>query len=292
MIHADLEGKPMSDTNIAELKTRAAVAPARNVTAGFDSLEGFELMQRAAKLLASSSLVPREYQGNIANTTIALNMAQRLDADPLQVMQNLYVVHGKPGWSSQFLIATFNTCGRFSAMRFEFFGKPDTDGYGCRAWSLEKATGEKLVGTDVTIDIAKKEGWYKRSGSKWQTMPQQMLTYRAAAWFVRAYAPEVSMGLPTTDEIGDTYTVTPDTSGAYTVMDLGDVTEAPESGVQPSINDIQDKESSIADIIAAINDADSRGDLQTLTDDLPVGLLEEPDVEAAFNAMWKEFEKT
>jgi hypothetical protein len=35
------------------------------------------------------------------------------------VMQNLWIVKGKPGWSAQFLIATFNQSGRFSSMRFE-----------------------------------------------------------------------------------------------------------------------------------------------------------------------------
>lgn len=179
------------------------------ITIGFGSASGFELMQRAAKLLASSTLVPKDYRGNIANCVISLNMANRLGADPLMVMQNLYVVHGRPGWSSQFLIASFNQCGRFSSIRYEFFGDRGTDGWGCRAWSIEQATKEKIVGSDITIGLAKKEGWYARDGSKWQTMPQQMLMYRSAAWLVRAYAPEISMGLQTTEEIADVIDVTP-----------------------------------------------------------------------------------
>ncbi len=177
----------------------------QNTQIGLTNLSGFELAQRAAKMLSSSSLVPKEYQGaaGLPNCVIALNMAHRMGADPLMIMQNLVLVHGRPTWSAQFLIATFNSCGRFSAMRFEFFGEKNTDEYGCRATATEKSTGEKLVGTDVTIGIAKSEGWYGRNGSKWKTMPQQMLTYRAAAWFVRAIAPELSMGLHTQDEIID-----------------------------------------------------------------------------------------
>jgi hypothetical protein len=174
-----------------------------NIVPGFGSSKGFDLMQRAAKLLAASSLVPKEYQNNIANCTIALNMANRIGADPLMVMQNLVIVHGRPTWSSQFLIATVNTCGRFSAIRFEFFGKEGTDAWGCKAWAIEKTTGEKLIGTDITVGLAKKEGWYGKNGSKWQTMPQQMLMYRAGSWWTRAYAPELSMGLHTADEIED-----------------------------------------------------------------------------------------
>lgn len=180
-----------------------------DVMVGFSSQQSFELAQRAAKLLSTSTLVPKEYQGNLSNCVIALNMASRIDADPLMVMQNLVVVHGRPTWSSQFLIATVNTCGRFSALRYEFFGTQGQDDWGCRAWAIEKATGEKLVGTDISIGLAKKEGWYQKNGSKWQTMPQQMLMYRAGSWWARAYAPELSMGLHTDDEIRDIIDVAP-----------------------------------------------------------------------------------
>lgn len=204
--------------SLSSLRQTPIVAPApEKYSVGLTDSQGFELAQRAAKLLASSSLVPKEYQGNIPNCVIALNMAQRVGADPLMVMQNLVIVHGKPTWSSQFLIATVNTCGRFSALRYEFFGKQGTDEWGCRAWAVEKATGEKLVGTDVTIAISKKEGWFAKNGSKWQSIPQQMLMYRAGSWWTRAYAPELSMGLHTADELRDVYDAGIDEDGAYVV---------------------------------------------------------------------------
>lgn len=128
------------------------------ITPGFGSLASFRLAQRAATLLANSTLVPKIYQGNIPNCVIALNMAARMNADPLMVMQNLYIVHGNPGWSSQFLISTFNTSGKFSALRYEWVGTRGKDDWGCRAWAVEKATGEKLVGATVTIGLAKAEG--------------------------------------------------------------------------------------------------------------------------------------
>lgn len=171
---------------------------------GFSSKHSLELALKAANILAKSTLVPKEFQGNVPNCIIALNMANRMDADPLMVMQNLYIVYGRPGWSSQFLISTFNTSGRFTALRYEWVGTHDKDDYGCRAWALEKETGEKLLGSTVTIAIAKKEGWYSKNGSKWPSMPEQMLMYRAASWFIRAYAPELAMGMHTEDEIRDT----------------------------------------------------------------------------------------
>ena len=161
---------------------------------------GFELAQRAGKLLAASTLVPQAYQGNLPNCVVALNMAQRLDADPLLVMQNLYIVHGRPAWSSQFLIATLNQSGRFTALRYEFVGEKGADSYGCYAWAVERDTGERIEGPVVTIEMAKAEGWYSKNGSKWKTMPDLMLRYRSATFFVRTYAPEISMGLPTADE--------------------------------------------------------------------------------------------
>ena len=132
-------------------------------------------------------------------------MASRIGADPMMTMQSLYIVHGTPSWSAQFLIATFNQCGKFSSIRYDFSGEEGADNWGCRARAIEISTGELLTGPLVTIDIAKREGWYQKSGSKWQTMPEQMLRYRAAAWFVRTVAPEIAMGLQTAEEIHDTY---------------------------------------------------------------------------------------
>lgn len=186
-----------------------------NVQAGFFNQQSFELMQRVAKGFAASSLVPKEYQGDVANCMIALNLAQRIGADPMMVMQSLTIVHGRPTWSAQFLIATANQCGRFTALRFEFFGEKGKDNWGCRAWAIEKETGERLEGSDVTIDIAKSEGWYAKNGSKWKTIPQQMLMYRAGSWWVRAYAPELSMGLQTAEEAHDIVDVERQPNGQY-----------------------------------------------------------------------------
>jgi hypothetical protein len=172
---------------------------------GFATLASFELMQRAAKLLSSSSLVPKDYQNNIPNCTIALNMAQRMGADPLMVMQHLYLVHGRPGWSAQFLIASFNQCGRFSAIRYRWSGTKNNDDWTCQAYAAERSSEEIIEGPEISIALAKKEGWYQKSGSKWQSIPQLMLMYRAAAWLVRTHAPEISMGLQTQEEIHDVY---------------------------------------------------------------------------------------
>ena len=172
---------------------------------GFQSAEGFELLQRQAKMFCGSSLVPQQFQGeqNLGNAIIALEMAQRMNTSPLMVMQNLYIVYGNPCWSSKFLIGTFNKCGRFDVIKYKKIGTKGTDSQGVIAYTREKASGEVIYGPEVTIAIAKQEGWYDKKGSKWRTIPELMLEYRAATWLIRTTAPELSMGLQTSDEIID-----------------------------------------------------------------------------------------
>jgi hypothetical protein len=51
--------------------------------------------------------------------------------------------------------------------------------------------------------MAKAEGWFAKNGSKWKTMPELMLRYRAAAFFGRLYAPDVLNGMHATEEAED-----------------------------------------------------------------------------------------
>lgn len=131
---------------------------------GFQSAEGFELLQRQAKMFTHSTLVPQQFQGeqNMGNAIIALEMATRMNASPLMVMQNLYIVYGNPGWSSKFLIATFNQCGRFEAIKYRPTGERGTDSQGVVAYTREKGSDEIIAGPEVTIALAKQEGWYDK----------------------------------------------------------------------------------------------------------------------------------
>ena len=172
----------------------------------FSSENAFVSVQRMAKALASSTLVPDSYRGeaNLGNCIIALELSQRIGASVMAVMQSMVPIHGKPTWSAAFLIATVNSCGRFSPMRFRWVGKEGADDWGCRAFAVERESNLELVGALVTIAMAKAEGWYTKNGSKWKTMPEQMLQYRAAAFWTRAYAPEIALGMHTAEEMADT----------------------------------------------------------------------------------------
>jgi hypothetical protein len=190
----------MSSDITTEVKPVEAI---KVIEAGLGDSDGFALAQRVATALSKSTLIPKDYQNNLPNCLVALNMANRLGADPLMVMQNLYIVHGRPAWSSQFLIATANASGKFSPLRYRFTGTKGKDDYGCVCSAVCGTTGEILESTEITIAMAKAEGWFDKSGSKWKTMPEQMLRYRSASFFVRAYAPELSLGIATDDEARD-----------------------------------------------------------------------------------------
>ena len=252
------------------MNAQTQIAQHQAHSVGLLNLEAFELSQRIAKMLASSTLVPEQYRsvvkvkagkdsfGNmqyrdeenpngLSNCIIALNMANRMGADPLMVMQNLYLIEGRPAWSSQFIMAAINSCGRFSALRFDLEDLGETEveyqetvwenrqkktvakkvtvkNLTCVAWAIERETGERIESSKITMEMAVKEGWYGKNGSKWQTMPEQMLRYRAASFFGRVYAPELLMGLRSAEEEQDRIIdVTPDTNIVSNQQDLSAV---------------------------------------------------------------------
>lgn len=204
----------------------------------FFDAEQFAVMQRVSKMFSMSELVPDMYKASdkvspekaTANCMIALSLAQRMNADALMVMQNLVIIYGRPSWSSKFLIATVNTCGRFETLKYEFknlgkvgkidiieyvwnngkkvpnkivFDGTEMDNIQCVAYTKEKGSGERLESSEVTIRMAIEEGWYTKNGSKWKTMPKKMLIYRAASFWTNEYAPEISMGMRTEEESYD-----------------------------------------------------------------------------------------
>lgn len=176
-----------------------AIKQSASIEAAFSSMANFEIAQRMARALSESDLVPKIYYKNVANCIVALEIAQRCQASVLMVMQNLYVIQGRPSWSSQYIIAALNACGRFSPLRF----KMEDNNQKCTAFVTELESGVTIEGPSVSIAMAKQEGWYDKNGSKWKTMPELMLRYRAAAFFGRLYAPEVLMGLKTREEEED-----------------------------------------------------------------------------------------
>lgn len=159
----------------------------------------------AAKFISASDLVPQTYKNRPENCLIAIDIANNTGLTPLTVMQNLYIVQGKPAWSGQMCIALVNNSRRYlKPLEFIFVGNKEDGSYGCFAATVN-FEGKTIQGTTVTMQMAQDEGWLNKSGSKWKTMPEQMLQYRAGAFFARIHCPDLLLGLPTVDEVKDTY---------------------------------------------------------------------------------------
>jgi hypothetical protein len=206
----------------------------------FSGIQAFEDAQRIAKALASSTLIPQQFQGQAgyANCLVALNISRRMGMDPLMVMQNLHIIHGRPSWTSQFIIGLVNGCGRFSPLRYDISGKGDT--LACTAVATELRTGEELRGPEVTMAMAKKEGWSTKSGSKWLTMPDLMIRYRAAAFWGRLYIPELLVGIQTQEE----------------VLDIEPVVISEPAPVKASVDDLNQKIAKVATVQEVVLDDD------------------------------------
>lgn len=175
----------------------------------FSDTEAFNKIYKIGTMFASSALVPDNYQNKPMDCVIAVDMANRMGVSPMMVMQNLYVVKGKPSWSGQACMSLIEGSGKFKGVRPVYFGEKGTDERGCRIEAVWADTGEKVVGTEITIKMAKDEGWYSKKDkygnetSKWQTMPEQMLAYRAASFFARVYIPNALMGVYVEGEVED-----------------------------------------------------------------------------------------
>ena len=161
----------------------------------------FNQLLRASQMLSQSSIVPQNYRGKPQDCFIAAEMAARMNTSPIFVMQNLYVVKGKPSWAGQACMAMINACGKFKNVRHVYVGQKGTDSRGCYVTAERISDGEMVQGTEVNMSMVKAEGWI--SNPKWKNMPEQMLAYRASAFFARVHCPEALMGLQTYEEVID-----------------------------------------------------------------------------------------
>lgn len=158
------------------------------------------LLQRAntmARIYLDSGMLPDGLK--IPGVLVGLDIAARTGRDPLSVLQSIYFVKGKAGWSSSYLIALAKEAGY--PLRWRVVDGPDGLEVTCFTDAIE---GDSAYAT-VSMKMAEDEGW--TSNPKYQTMPELMLRYRSATMFVRLYLPEIILGLGgpthTVDELED-----------------------------------------------------------------------------------------
>lgn len=188
-------------TMTVQEQTVSSVPPSAALNVWTDT-NSFNQTLRVANMLAKSTIVPQNYQEKPADCFLAVEMAARMSLSPIFVMQNLGIVRGKPAWSGQACIAMIHACGKFKNIRHVYTGQKGTESRGCYLTAVRVDSGETVNGTEVTMTMAKDEGWL--TNTKWKNMPEQMLGYRAASFFARLHCPEALMGLQTYEEVIDT----------------------------------------------------------------------------------------
>jgi hypothetical protein len=193
------------DENTALTTTQGSdIIPSAPLTQNLlQNTKALAMINRLAERYANSSMVPDTYRGKPDNCFVALELASRMDVSPILVMQNLYIVQGKPAWAGQACKALIDGSGKFYNSEYVMTGSLADGTRGCYLQAVNAKTGKLVRGTEITLKMAADEGWLNKTGSKWKTMPEQMLKYRAAAFFARTECPEVLMGFQTAEEVQD-----------------------------------------------------------------------------------------
>ncbi|MBW1812087.1 MAG: hypothetical protein JRJ39_00065 [Deltaproteobacteria bacterium] len=165
----------------------------------FSTDESYKRALDVASKIAASDLIPSTYKGKPSNCIIALDVARQVRSSPLIVMQNLNIILGKPSWSSTYIAAANKA--RYKNIKVILTG----DGLqrGCQVVAYDKRGEIIAEGVRVTMQMAVDEGWVAKTGSKWKTMPDLMLQYRANAFFGRIFCPDVLLGLQSEYEVYD-----------------------------------------------------------------------------------------
>jgi hypothetical protein len=175
-----------------------------NETSVFLNVAKFEQVSRVATMLSKTDFIPAQFKGHVGNCMIALDLADRMKMHPIMLMQAMYVVHGRPGFEGKFASALVNNSGRYTdPLAYEWRGKQGDENWGCRAYATRKSTDKVVYGPWVDWAMVQAEGWSKKPGSKWLTMPEIMFNYRAASFFAKVNDSDLMMGMATLEELED-----------------------------------------------------------------------------------------
>lgn len=166
--------------------------------------------QRDGRLLMASAFLPEHFNSpketkerRLANICVAMELASHFPTFPqISVLQQVYFVGGQPAWKSSFVMSLLKSQGLKVQYEEEGDWEAPDEKTRTRCIAADK-DGIRYASIWITPTLVRKEGWDKRTGSKWLSMPAQMARYRSATYLARAYWPELLMGYYTTDERAD-----------------------------------------------------------------------------------------
>lgn len=190
-----------AQAQVVEPTTTQAIAKTEPQRVVSPELKGFGDMWKIATQYSKSDLVPENYKGKPQNVIIALGMAQKTGFDVYTIMNNLNIVKGKASWSGSFCRTLIEATGLYKDLDLIEVGERGKDTWGYYAQAVKKSDGKVVKGATVTIAMAQAEGWTKNT--KWKSMPELMLQYRAMAFFARVYASSAINGIQTVEEVED-----------------------------------------------------------------------------------------
>ena len=204
------------------------------------SNESMQTAVRMAEYLAKAKIIPQQYQSNPGDCLIAIDLSNRMGVSPVTIMQNTQVIYGTLTWKGSACKALIDGCGKYRNSRYEFKGTPGKDDWGCRLVAEDIRTKLTVTGPWVDIAMAKKDGWYSkkdRNGnetSKWQSIPELMMRYRAASFFAKTECPEALMGFTTAEEVQDAQPTKPDYSSLEKLTDTVEIAEEIPAAMEPA----------------------------------------------------------
>lgn len=188
----------LSNENLDKLKIAKAVPLNTEETS---PLEAYRGQYKIAMQYANSDLVPQIFRGKPGNVLIAMGLSEKTGIDLFTIMQNLNIIKGRVGWSGSFCKTLIERTGKFTDIEYVYVGEKGKDNFGCYLQAIQKSNGKIIKGTTVDMVMVKAENW--DINSKWKTMSEQMLGYRAASFFARLHCPEALSGIYTSEENED-----------------------------------------------------------------------------------------
>ncbi len=147
-----------------------------------------------AGMMSKSSIVPKDYQNNPGNILVAIQWGMEIGLQPLQSMQSIAVINGRPSIWGDAMLALVRSSGLLEAINEEV-----TD---LKAVCTIKRRGEQEVVREFSIQDAKQAGLSGKQGP-WAQYPKRMLQMRARAFALRDVFPDVLRGVHVAEEAQD-----------------------------------------------------------------------------------------
>ncbi len=267
----------------------------REVGSIFDDMASYQNALEMARMLCKTQLIPQNFHNKPEDCLIALDYSRRLRVPPTAIMPHLYVIHGRPSVSAQFMIAMVNRSGKFSRIvwdegidgEVEFFSngtRKKIPNYYATATFTEQTTGNVYKSTRVDMKVALSNGWLSKNDSMWQKTPQIMCRYRSASILVKTACPELVFGMETVEDARDSFLEDPATERTdekvrrqTVVMTPNGVSYEEEETIQDAVVDYPSA-SPFAELAQRIDDAATLDALATVAKEIGNSPLNEDEL--------------